>query len=345
MALIKCRECGKEISDQAAKCPHCGCPVQENRESCLENVENSEKQQEKGTKNKNKKIVVIVISILLVVLIAIVLTVALKKEEEPEEVSYQDKIDNITQFLGDEINRNESITVAPEILEFMQNAEMFGYYGVCSSGYSTGSVDDPMVTLDNADWTSKDEYSDKMFNDIVGQLTNIYGKGKQEEAATEEFTGEYVWKDKEKSALVYCGKNSDNKVVIQWKLSLGKDSTSDKPAKSDIKMFTEYEGKYDENAEQYKTAAEACFLQVLEEKKQSYIENGAAPENVQWELNGTFEESGNYFFCYTYSFSTDGVKSHVLIMYNVDKGEASEETPTDWLKADIEEAENRLNGN
>lgn len=27
MALIKCPECGKEISDKAASCPHCGCPV------------------------------------------------------------------------------------------------------------------------------------------------------------------------------------------------------------------------------------------------------------------------------------------------------------------------------
>lgn len=27
MALIKCPECGKEISDKAAACPSCGCPV------------------------------------------------------------------------------------------------------------------------------------------------------------------------------------------------------------------------------------------------------------------------------------------------------------------------------
>ena len=26
MALIKCYECGKEISDTADKCPHCGAP-------------------------------------------------------------------------------------------------------------------------------------------------------------------------------------------------------------------------------------------------------------------------------------------------------------------------------
>lgn len=29
MALIKCPECGKEISDKAATCPNCGCPISE----------------------------------------------------------------------------------------------------------------------------------------------------------------------------------------------------------------------------------------------------------------------------------------------------------------------------
>ena len=29
MALIKCPECGKEISDKASACPNCGCPVSE----------------------------------------------------------------------------------------------------------------------------------------------------------------------------------------------------------------------------------------------------------------------------------------------------------------------------
>ena len=27
MALIKCKECGNEISENATACPHCGCPV------------------------------------------------------------------------------------------------------------------------------------------------------------------------------------------------------------------------------------------------------------------------------------------------------------------------------
>ena len=28
MALIKCKECGKEISDKATNCIHCGCPIE-----------------------------------------------------------------------------------------------------------------------------------------------------------------------------------------------------------------------------------------------------------------------------------------------------------------------------
>ena len=32
MALIKCPECGREISDKAASCPGCGCPASEWKE-------------------------------------------------------------------------------------------------------------------------------------------------------------------------------------------------------------------------------------------------------------------------------------------------------------------------
>lgn len=35
MALIKCPECGREISDKATTCPHCGCPVEVQDSSLL----------------------------------------------------------------------------------------------------------------------------------------------------------------------------------------------------------------------------------------------------------------------------------------------------------------------
>lgn len=39
MALIKCHECGKEISDKAGICPNCGCPVNIKAELSNENNE------------------------------------------------------------------------------------------------------------------------------------------------------------------------------------------------------------------------------------------------------------------------------------------------------------------
>lgn len=43
MALIKCAECGKEISDRAESCPNCGCPV---GESVAEEVGNDYEESE-----------------------------------------------------------------------------------------------------------------------------------------------------------------------------------------------------------------------------------------------------------------------------------------------------------
>lgn len=34
MALIKCKECGREVSEQADKCPHCGAPVKKKSSGC-----------------------------------------------------------------------------------------------------------------------------------------------------------------------------------------------------------------------------------------------------------------------------------------------------------------------
>ena len=51
MALIKCSECGKDISDKASACPHCECP--------LSNAEQSQKnKKEKGMGAKSTKILI-----------------------------------------------------------------------------------------------------------------------------------------------------------------------------------------------------------------------------------------------------------------------------------------------
>ena len=46
MALIKCSECGKEISDKATTCPNCGCPVLHNNLP-IQNLQKTSKQRNK----------------------------------------------------------------------------------------------------------------------------------------------------------------------------------------------------------------------------------------------------------------------------------------------------------
>lgn len=38
MALSKCKECGKDVSDKAALCPHCGVPLPSLSEGQIENI-------------------------------------------------------------------------------------------------------------------------------------------------------------------------------------------------------------------------------------------------------------------------------------------------------------------
>jgi hypothetical protein len=42
MALIKCEECGREISDKAAACIHCGCPISKSDSVNSNNTERKE---------------------------------------------------------------------------------------------------------------------------------------------------------------------------------------------------------------------------------------------------------------------------------------------------------------
>jgi hypothetical protein len=38
MALLKCNECGKDVSDKAVLCPHCGAPLPTLSEGQVENL-------------------------------------------------------------------------------------------------------------------------------------------------------------------------------------------------------------------------------------------------------------------------------------------------------------------
>lgn len=76
MALIKCPECGKEISDRAEKCPNCGCPIEEQKnevDSKTVSINNVDSKQEKSKKKIPKKVIVGLCSIIIIIAILVII--------------------------------------------------------------------------------------------------------------------------------------------------------------------------------------------------------------------------------------------------------------------------------
>ena len=95
MALIKCVDCGKEVSDRAQNCPNCGCPIECSiaaNNSKIENVENDtlteqekvvlninetalqpKKQSFKGTLNNKKRLVALLVGVAVLVAVTILI--------------------------------------------------------------------------------------------------------------------------------------------------------------------------------------------------------------------------------------------------------------------------------
>lgn len=85
MALIKCPECGKEISDKAGRCPHCGYPIN----SVPEYETNNMRQQntvEKSKKVSGKKLILLLVGIVAIVSIGCAILVPKKIEANKKAV-------------------------------------------------------------------------------------------------------------------------------------------------------------------------------------------------------------------------------------------------------------------
>ena len=101
MALIKCPECGKEVSDRAEMCPQCGYPIDENVFGIEENI--TKEVYRDGSKTefsslKSHKIEgYIFITLLTVVIVCILIGRSILKSDEPKIITI-DEIANITEY-------------------------------------------------------------------------------------------------------------------------------------------------------------------------------------------------------------------------------------------------------
>lgn len=122
MALIKCPECGKEVSDKAEKCIHCGCPldVKESEKSVV-TVESSDVinvDKDKIIKKKkqwNKKTILISCSIIAFVIIGVFVYYAATAKSREYKSAKE---------LFDAKQYQESYAVFSEISEYKDSMDM-----------------------------------------------------------------------------------------------------------------------------------------------------------------------------------------------------------------------------
>jgi len=91
MALIKCPECSKEISDKVKNCPHCGYPLKEMDEDAQKVEVSSINLKSKNPKKTKKVIVGIIILLVLVVGIVYVINYQQAKAEEQAALELEEK--------------------------------------------------------------------------------------------------------------------------------------------------------------------------------------------------------------------------------------------------------------
>lgn len=95
MALIKCPECGKEISDKASSCPSCGCPLGFSV-SATEKVVAADESTPKKQRINIKKLLPIIIAVVVVAIIGIVIynvkVVQPKKIEAQNKANYEEAV-------------------------------------------------------------------------------------------------------------------------------------------------------------------------------------------------------------------------------------------------------------
>lgn len=113
MALIKCVECGKDISDTVKSCPHCGMKVKKVKDN-----------QDSGS--KNKKIIIIVVSVVLVLVIGLLwYYFNYVKEDRVLQSNYRDESVKQVMVITDYINIREEEDVNSNLLGKVYKDEIY----------------------------------------------------------------------------------------------------------------------------------------------------------------------------------------------------------------------------
>ena len=108
MALINCKECGKEVSDTSKRCIHCGAKIK--------------KEKNKVNKSK-KKLILILFSVILV--IGTIITISFLARNNVEQTNLRDDTKNQVEIITEYINIRAMPDVTSEILGQVYQGEVY----------------------------------------------------------------------------------------------------------------------------------------------------------------------------------------------------------------------------
>lgn len=234
MALLKCPDCGKEVSSKAERCPNCGCPIDDIINSSeaksddiaittpKENYDKTAKSQKKTTRN-----VIIICGIVVIIVIAVMCTIFLgsrkaQKEETGAETLKKETecIDFYESLLGRKLQEDKSLALQESDRTKMENVSLFGIIGDVT--FSIPKENQTEVV--GVTWTSKESCDDKSAISLLHGLEKIYGKHKQLENISDVQGSNYNyfvnshgilnWEEDGISAM--CGYDENNKIVLNW---------------------------------------------------------------------------------------------------------------------------------
>lgn len=149
MGLIQCKECGKEISDKATSCPHCGCPV-DSTGSMSEGIEMSAApvRPSQLPRKKNRGCLIgVIIFILFCFGIGFGINEIMKHPEKYQEKSKIEKAVNCTQEEAEEIEKILAKCGIKEYETIERDKGLDGAYNKNTIGYRITVSDNIRVIL------------------------------------------------------------------------------------------------------------------------------------------------------------------------------------------------------
>lgn len=179
LALIKCSECGREISDKASSCPQCGCPVtgteelveklavekndsegnkEENNKEKIKSEENKPKERKKLSKGGVIAIIVAVVVIAVAAIAYYVLTTDSRNYNSAKELFEEEKF-------------QEALEIFAELGDYEDSAEMVEKceYELSIDGQFMRSLSKGLM----ARWAESDAQAEQGF---IGEDPDLYSK-------------------------------------------------------------------------------------------------------------------------------------------------------------------------